>query len=85
MNCSKVFIVGGIIFASEIVWHLYKRFGCLWIKSRNSKKASRPIVHESKQDISEVMFFSKESSLCRVHIISDEACLRSSCPVGYLR
>ncbi|XP_054008874.1 mitochondrial cardiolipin hydrolase [Hylaeus anthracinus] len=72
---KKIFIAGGILIASEIVWQLYKIFP-------NFRKTC---VHESKRKILEVMFFSIESSLCRAHAANDKMCHKENCPVRYIR
>lgn len=85
MKNNKIFLVGGIIFASEIIWYLYKKVHNLWIKSTNTCKDLKTNIYESKQDISEVMFFTKESSFCRTHLTNKEICLKDTCSVQYLR
>ena len=87
MRKGNVFLLGIIVIsASEIMWQLYKKFndrrkraacnGCAILKTD---------ANEPKANISEVMFFSKDSSLCRAHTNSKEACLKDNCPVHYMR
>lgn len=86
MRSNKILLAGGIILSSEVIWYLYKKLYNLWSKSTNMcKVSSKANVYESKQNISEVMFFTKESSLCRIHFADKETCPKDSCPVQYLR
>ncbi|XP_076625090.1 mitochondrial cardiolipin hydrolase zuc isoform X2 [Colletes latitarsis] len=82
---NKIFLVGGILITSEIIWKLYKRF-------RDSRKnvidncaITKTSVDDTKRNISEVMFFSKASNYCRVHANSGKACSKDNCPVRYMR
>lgn len=85
MRSSKLILLGGIVLASEFVWQLYKRFHDLWTKPTNTCAISKADVNEPKQNISEVMFFTRDSSLCRAHVACEEVCLKNNCPVRYLR
>ncbi|KAG7209905.1 hypothetical protein KM043_011501 [Ampulex compressa] len=42
-------------------------------------------IDNARPIISEVMFFSKDSALCRPHAIHGKSCGKSDCAVGYLR
>ncbi|KZC11861.1 PREDICTED: mitochondrial cardiolipin hydrolase [Dufourea novaeangliae] len=80
MGSKILFLIGGMVFATEVVWQLYKRL----YNPRNGR-IPLTIAKKPEQNISEVMFFSRESSFCRAHVNNNEACLKSTCPVQYLR
>ena len=87
MRKGNIFLLGVIIMSgSEIMWQLYKKF-----KDRrksatsNGCTVSKTNANKPKANISEVMFFSKDSSLCRAHINSKEACLKEDCAARYMR
>nr|XP_034180799.1 mitochondrial cardiolipin hydrolase [Osmia lignaria] len=82
---NKLLLLGGIALVSELVWQLYKRFHDLWTNTTNTCRISQADVNEPKQNISEVMFFTKDSSLCRAHATSEEVCPKNNCPVRYFR
>ncbi|CAK9817636.1 Mitochondrial cardiolipin hydrolase [Anthophora quadrimaculata] len=82
---KKVLLIMEVALATEFIWYV-----CRWVRSFGKKTWNARItekvnVCKSKQNISKVMFFSNEASLCRAHVISEEPCLRDSCPVRYLR
>lgn len=82
---NKLLLLGGIAFVSELVWQLYKRFHELWTNTTNTCAISQDDVNEPKQNISEVMFFTRNSSLCRAHATSEKVCPKNNCPVRYMR
>ncbi|XP_046736322.1 mitochondrial cardiolipin hydrolase [Diprion similis] len=57
------------VVTTEVLWQLYKR-----TRSKTSPKS-----------INEVLFFSEESSKCRMHAVSRTPCGRSNCSVTQLR
>ncbi|XP_046410805.1 uncharacterized protein zuc [Neodiprion pinetum] len=64
-----VIVVFTGVLATELLWQLYKR--------TRSKIPSK--------SINEVLFFSEESSNCRMHAVSRTPCDRSNCSVTQLR
>lgn len=87
MRKGNIFLLGVIVIsASEIIWQLYKKFKDRRMRATtNSCTVLKTDANEPKARISEVMFFSKDSSLCRAHTNSKEACLKDNCPARYLR
>ena len=87
MRKGNIFLLGVIVMsASEIMWQLYKKFKDRRKRAISSgRTVSKADANEPKTNISEVMFFSKDSSLCRAHTNSKEACLKDNCPARYLR
>ncbi|XP_076757609.1 mitochondrial cardiolipin hydrolase zuc [Xylocopa sonorina] len=85
MKSNKILLVGGIVLSSELIWHIYKRFYKHRNVSMSTCKVSNVNDHEPKEKISEVMFFTEDSSLCRTHFISNIDCVKDNCSVRYLR
>ncbi|XP_043516914.1 mitochondrial cardiolipin hydrolase isoform X2 [Frieseomelitta varia] len=85
MKSNKVLLVGAVILTSEILWYLYRKVYNLWSNYTNTCEVLKVQIPESRQNISEVMFFTKESSLCRTHLNGEEVCSKDNCPVQYLR
>ncbi|XP_076680141.1 mitochondrial cardiolipin hydrolase zuc [Andrena cerasifolii] len=87
MRKGNILLLGVIVMsASEIVWQLYKKFNERRNRAAsNGRTGLKTDANGPKANISEVMFFSKDSSLCRAHTNSKEACLKDSCPANYLR
>ncbi|XP_076160604.1 mitochondrial cardiolipin hydrolase zuc [Ptiloglossa arizonensis] len=85
MRSRKIFLVGGILITSEIIWQLYKRFRDIRKRTIDTCAVSKTSVNEPKRNILEVMFFSKESSICRAHATYEIVCHNDTCPVRYLR
>ncbi|KAK1129697.1 hypothetical protein K0M31_019413 [Melipona bicolor] len=85
MKSNKVLLVGTVVLTSEILWYLYRRVYNLWSNYTNTCEVRKVQIPESRQNISEVMFFTKESSLCRTHLNDEEICSKDNCPVQYLR
>ncbi|XP_076652442.1 mitochondrial cardiolipin hydrolase zuc [Halictus rubicundus] len=78
----KIYLFGGFVIATEVVWQLYK-------KLRNFRKCkthanSERNVTEQGSNFAEVMFFSQESGQCIDHMAEGPCCAKA-CPVRYLR
>ncbi|XP_017884817.1 mitochondrial cardiolipin hydrolase isoform X1 [Ceratina calcarata] len=77
MRVNKILMGGVMVLVSEIVWYFSKKLYSRMIRNRD--------VRELERNIAEVMFFSKESKSCRVHVSGDLSCDRDTCPVRYMR
>ncbi|XP_031832619.1 mitochondrial cardiolipin hydrolase zuc isoform X2 [Nomia melanderi] len=78
MKRKTFFLIGGVVLATEIIWQLCKKF-------HGSRKYHTRNAIVPKQNIAEVMFFSKESGHCRDHADGQYTCHKVDCPVRYLR
>ncbi|XP_033187310.1 mitochondrial cardiolipin hydrolase isoform X2 [Bombus vancouverensis nearcticus] len=85
MKNKKILLVGGAVLASEVLWYIYKRVHNVWSNYINTRKVLEVQIPKSKHDISEVMFFTNESILCRTHFTTEMTCPKNNCPVRYLR
>lgn len=85
---TKVIIATTGIFLTEVIWQLYKAYKR---SQRKTVKVSDGCTKYSCRDtedrakIFEVMFFSKDSALCRPHLNSQEFCTKTNCAVKYFR
>ncbi|XP_012271667.1 mitochondrial cardiolipin hydrolase isoform X2 [Orussus abietinus] len=75
---SAVVLAAGVI-ASELLWQLYKRF------TRRKSEDSLLVRHDREKIIAEVLFFSEESSLCRLHAAQGTPCPRRICSLANVR
>lgn len=78
MKRKTLFLIGGVVLVTEIVWQLYEKFHA-------SRKCRSRNTVVPKQNIAEVMFFFKESGYCRDHADDQYICNKAECPVRYLR
>lgn len=69
---------------SEIIWQVYKAIRSFCWKSSNSRVVTKKQI-DTSAPISEVMFFSNTSALCRLHSNRGMPCKIPNCPVAYLR
>lgn len=85
---TKIIIITSGIIISEVIWRLYKLYKH---SQRKTVKVSNGCVKHPCKDtrnrakISEVMFFSKESALCRPHLERRQLCNKANCAVGYFK
>ncbi|XP_029170261.1 mitochondrial cardiolipin hydrolase [Nylanderia fulva] len=84
---KTIIIVTSGILMTEVIWRLYKAY-------RHSSKKAVKVFNgcvkqykntKDKAEIFEVMFFSKDSTLCRSHLTCQEICEKTDCAVGYFR
>ncbi|KAL6262176.1 hypothetical protein P5V15_007273 [Pogonomyrmex californicus] len=90
MRTVIITVTSGIL-AIEVAWHLYK----LYKRSRREVNVKVNVSNgdtklfckntRTKTNIFEVMFFSKDSSLCRSHLGYMTSCEKVNCPVRHLR
>lgn len=85
MKNNKILLVGGAVLASEVLWYIYKRVYNVWSNYIKTREALEVQIPKSRHDISEVMFFTNESTLCRIHFTTEMTCPKNNCPVRYLR
>lgn len=72
---------------TEVIYYLYKVYK---YPSKKVVKVSNNCVkqYEDTEDsakIFDVMFFSKDSTLCRPHLYNQKLCKKTDCAVGYFR
>lgn len=87
LKTYTIILVGGVVVASEVIWQLYKRLYCRWKRDSKIRETPETNISESGLNISKVMFFRKQGTLCRAHSNRNytKACLNSYCPAKYLR
>ncbi|XP_076292761.1 mitochondrial cardiolipin hydrolase zuc [Lasioglossum baleicum] len=78
----KVYLYGGFVIATEVVWQLYKILRD-FRKCKTHANTERNVT-EQGSNFTEVMFFSQESGQCLDHVAEDP-CSAKTCPVRYLR
>lgn len=85
---TKIIIVTSGILMSEVIWNLYKLYKH---SQRKAVKISNGCIKypctdtRDRAKIFEVMFFSKESALCRPHLECRQLCRKANCAVGHFR
>jgi hypothetical protein len=82
---KKTVVITSGILLSELIWQMYNAYKRKAVSDAKEsyKKDGKP--HKRKKQIFEVMFFSKESALCRPHMEQSVPCMKKNCAVGYLR
>lgn len=85
---TKIVIVTSGIFMTEVIWQLYKLYRCSRRKAiKTSNGYGKHLCKDTEDNakIFEVMFFSKDSSLCRPHLERQEFCKKTNCAVKYFK
>jgi len=83
---KKTVVITSGILLSEVIWQMYNAYKRKDISdAKESNKEDEKQSHKRKKQIFEVMFFSKESALCRSHMEQNVPCMKKNCAVGYLR
>lgn len=88
MKTEIAIVITSGIFMTEVVWQLYQLYRCSQRKAiKTSNKCRKYLCKDTEDDakIFEVMFFSKDSSLCRPHLGCQEICKKTNCAVKYFR
>lgn len=75
-------VITASILMTEVIWQLYKKYKCSEKKAVTSYSLIKRKNTENQAKIFEVMFFSKDSNLCRFNI---EPCAKSDCALKHLR
>ncbi|XP_018377673.1 PREDICTED: mitochondrial cardiolipin hydrolase [Trachymyrmex cornetzi] len=87
MKKIVIAITSGVI-VSEIMWQLYKKHKYSRkkvIDSSNCNGSVKQLCKNTEGKIFEVMFFSKDCSLCRPHLNCMTPCAKLNCPIRHLR
>lgn len=86
MKTKIIIIVTSGLFMTEVTWQLYQLYRRSQRKAINISNGKHLCKDtEDSAKIFEVMFFSKDSSLCRPHLERQEFCKEANCAVKYFR
>lgn len=86
MMKKTVIVITSIgVLATEVIWQLYKGYRSSQGKAINTSNGCAKQLSRNKKPIHEVMFFSKDSSLCRTHLECMKPCAALNCPIRHLR
>jgi len=81
---KKTVVITSGILLSEFIWQMYNAYKRKAASDAKESDKENEKPHKRKK-IFEVMFFSKESALCRSHMEQSIPCMKKNCAVGYLR
>ncbi|XP_024872965.1 mitochondrial cardiolipin hydrolase [Temnothorax curvispinosus] len=85
MRSVAIVITSGAL-VTEVMWQLYKVYKCSRRKTINTVNGcATQLCTNTEAKIFEVMFFSKDSTLCRTHLGLMKPCGRLNCAVRHLR
>lgn len=85
MMKTVIMVTSGVL-VSEIMWQLYKVYRQCQRKTINvANGCAKQLCKNAEAKIFEVMFFSKDSTLCRSHLGHMMPCAKLNCPVRHLR
>lgn len=88
MEAKIAIVLTSGLFMTEVAWQLYKLYRRSHRKANKISNGCRKYLCKDTEDnakIFEVMFFSKDSSLCRPHLERQETCIKTDCAVKYFR
>lgn len=81
-----VIVITSGVFVTEVMWLLYKKYKHSQRKVMNtSNSCTKQLCKNTRTKIFEVMFFSKDNSLCRPHLASMKPCAKQNCSVVHLK